>query len=142
MLEYLPSKEIKGGKEGGDNILNLGRDPKAKDRKGIGTVVLPIPAGISDTNACNWQGGDLDALKGAVAAAAMSGITQGLGAMAGAIGKGLEDANKDSKTKTIFATAAAAAAAGGDGAALLARTEGIVINPNMELLFNLSLIHI
>jgi hypothetical protein len=136
MLEYLPSKEIKGGKEGGDNILNLGRDPKAKDRKGIGTVVLPIPAGISDTNACNWQGGDLDALKGAVAAAAMSGITQGLGAMAGAIGKGLEDANKDSKTKTIFATAAAAAAAGGDGAALLARTEGIVINPNMELLFN------
>ncbi len=136
MLKYLPSKEIKGGKDGGDNILNLGRDPKAKDRKGIGTVVLPIPAGISDINACNWQGGDLDALKGAVAAAAMSGITQGIGAMAGAIGKGLGDANKDSKTKTIFATAAAAAAAGGDGAALLARTEGIVINPNMELLFN------
>jgi len=136
MLEYLPSKEIKGGKEGGDNILNLGRDPKAKDRKGIGTVVLPIPAGISDTNTCNWQGGDLDALKGAVAAAAMSGITQGLGAMAGAIGKGFEDAIKDPNTKTATATGFAAAAAGGDGAALLARTEGIVINPNMELLFN------
>ncbi len=136
MLEYLPSKEIKGGKEGGDNILNLGRDPKAKNRKGIGTVVLPIPAGISDTNACNWQGGDLDALKGAVAAAAMSGITQGLGAMAGAIGKGFGDAIKDPNTKTATATAFAAVAAGGDGAALLARTEGIVINPNMELLFN------
>ena len=136
MLEYLPSKEIKGGKEGGDNILNLGRDPKAKNRKGIGTVVLPIPAGISDTNACNWQGDNLDALKGAAAAAAMSGITQGIGAMAGAIGKGFEDAIKDPKTKTAIATGFAAAAAGGDGAALLARTEGIVINPNMELLFN------
>ena len=136
MLKYLPSKEIKGGKEGGDNILNLGRDPKAKNREGIGTVVLPIPAGISDMNACSWQGGDLDALKGAAAAAAMSGITQGLGAMAGAIGKGFEDAIKDPKVKSAVATGFAAAAAGGDGAALLARTEGIVINPNMELLFN------
>lgn len=136
MLEYLPSKEIKGGKEGGDNILNLGRDPKAKNRNGIGTVVLPIPAGISDMNACSWQGGDLDALKGAAAAAAMSGITQGLGAMAGAIGKGFEDAIKDPKAKPAVATGFAAVAAGGDGAALLARTEGVVINPNMELLFN------
>jgi len=136
MLEYLPSKGITAGKEGGDNILNLGRDPKAQNRKGIGTVVLPIPAGISDTNACNWQGNDLDALKGALAAAALSGITQGIGAMAGAIGKGFGDANKDPQAKNAVATGFAAVAAGGDGAALLARTEGIVINPNLELLFN------
>ena len=136
MLKYLPSKGITAGKEGSDNILNLGRDPKAQNREGIGTVVLPIPAGISDTNACNWQGNDLDALKGAAAAAAMSGITQGIGAMVGAIGKGFGDANKDPDTKSLLATGLAAAASGGDGAALLSRTEGVVINPNMELLFN------
>ena len=50
--------------------------------------------------------------------------------------KYIEEAKKNSGgVATAVGTAIAASAAGVDGQALLARTTGMVMNPNMELLF-------
>ena len=135
LLEYQASGFGSLGTSGGQQTLELGgkRDPK---RKGIGTVILPIPSGISDTNSCNWGSNELDALKAALAASAYTGITEGIGAGLSKLGASATQGTQDPTTKKAVASAFTAAAMGGDNAAILSRAEGAVINPNMELLFN------
>jgi hypothetical protein len=109
------------------------RDSK---RNGIGSVVLPIPSGISDTNAASWNGGELDAAKAFAANVALTGITQGLGKAADKVGEGAEAiSNNSGEAATGLAALFAAAAVGTDAGSLLSRTQGAVLNPNMELLF-------
>jgi len=131
MLEYQPP----GLGALGSSTLNAGRKRDA-NRKGIGTVVLPIPSGIADTNSANWAQNELSAEKAALAAAAYAGITEGLGKGIESLGSSIKEATKDEDTKKALGAAFAGAAMGGDAAALLSRAEGVVINPNMELLFN------
>jgi hypothetical protein len=66
MLQYSPS-----GLRGGERT-------KPESRT-IGTVVLPIPNGISDTNSVDWGQNTLNAVEAAAAAAAFTSITDGLG---------------------------------------------------------------
>jgi len=129
MLKYKPS-----------GLKFIGKSP-VSERTGtgseiIGTVVLPIPSGISDTNACNWGENPLNAVEAGAAAAAFQGITKGIGAGVKEAGESLKKVLGDSSTKTGIAALFTANAVGTDGGAVLSRTAGIVINPNMELLFN------
>ena len=129
MLEYKPS-----------GLKFIGKSP-VSERTGtgsniIGTVVLPIPSGISDTNACVWGENTLNAATAAAAAAAFAGITKGIGAGVKEAGDSLTKALADPATKTGIAALFTANAVGTDGGAILARTAGVVINPNLELLFN------
>jgi len=144
MLEYKPSGLGKGkGVSGGQNILQIGGGRGsdkdwATNRKIAGTVTLPIPSGISDTNAVDWGENNMNALQAALAAGALTGIKEGLGSMFGALGDTFSQtmSQEGEGVKSLASSAFAAAAVGGDTAAILSRAEGIVVNPNMELLFN------
>ena len=130
MMEYVP-KGL-GGEEGQFG----GGDRNVDSSRSIGRVVLPIPAGINDSNQVSWQSGEMNAGQMALAQIALTGITDGL-TKAGeeardqvnkALGAGAGDV-KSAITQTI------AGAATGDQKALMQRSTGQVINPNMELLF-------
>ena len=129
MMEYVPKKL--GGEAG-----QFGGAQRTTSGRSIGRVVLPIPGGINDSNQVNWASGEMNAGQMALAQIALTGITEGL-TEAGkeartqinkALGAGAGDV-KSALTQTI------AGAATGDNKALMQRTTGQVINPNMELLF-------
>ena len=131
MMKYVP-KGLDGKKDqfgGGDRKMDASRS--------IGRVVLPIPAGINDSNNTSWASGEMNAGQMALAKIALTGITDGL-KKAGdetatqlkkIAGAGKEDV-KDAIAQTI------AGAATGDQKALMQRASGQVVNPNMEMLFS------
>ena len=130
MMEYMPKKmQFNEG-----NMSGFGERPK--NRKSLGTVVLPIPSGIQDSNAVSWGGDKMDPMAAATANIALAAVQKGLGEAGVKIGDAATGllANKD-ETKTALGTAIAGLAAGTGGAQLLTRTTGQVLNPNMELLF-------
>ena len=123
MLEYKPSG-IRGGER-----------TKPENRT-IGTVVLPIPNGISDTNSADWGQNTLNAVEAAAAAAAFTSITEGLGKGIKEAGDSFKEFLGEGETKKGAAALFTSAAVGTAGAQVLSRTSGSVINPNLELLFN------
>jgi hypothetical protein len=135
MLEYKPSgvgalqpagKSARGSTAGGN----------FKERTILGSVVLPIPNNISDTNSMDWGSNSMNALEAALAAAAFTGITGGIGKGVQSFGKSMEAFVGEDKSGKAIGAAFAGAAVGGNSAAILSRAEGAVINPNLELLFN------
>lgn len=119
-----------------DSKGSLGPSERAGNRKSLGKVVLPIPAGIGDSNNTSWSQGEMNAGQMALAKIALTGITKGLkeagseaGDILGNIGGNKEEV-KDAIAQQI------AGAATGDSKALMQRSTGQVINPNMEMLFN------
>jgi len=138
LLEYQPSG-IGAGESGiGPGIGGGREDPKkaGKNRTRKGSVILPIPSGISDTNACDWGSNSMNAFEAAATSAAFTSVTEGLGVGIDQAISSIKKAGADTGTKTGVAALFAAAAGGGDAAAVLKRASGQVINPNMELLFN------
>jgi len=135
MLKYKPSgvgatqsagKSDRGSTVGGN----------FKERTILGSVVLPIPNNISDTNSMDWASNPMNALEAGLAAAAFTGITEGIGKGVETLGAGFQAGADDPATKRAIGAAFAGAAVGGNSAAILSRAEGTVINPNLELLFN------
>ena len=134
MLEYKPSG-VGAFQPAGQS------DRKTKngipvDRTILGSVVLPIPNNISDTNSMDWGSNSMNALEAGLAAAAFTGITGGIGKGVETLGAGFQAGAEDPATKRAFGAAFAGAAVGGNSAAILSRADGTVINPNLELLFN------
>jgi hypothetical protein len=127
MLKYEPKK-----------VSGFGFSERNKDRASIGSVTLPIPGGISDSNACNWGDDTMNPLQIAGAALALGAlgsdsVTGGLG---GALGDLKNQVVENNQTvKSAIAGATASAAIGSDINSLLGRTQGVIINPNLELLF-------
>lgn len=137
MLKYIPGGLNSSG--GGEGLGTVGSRPEIGKRSPIGTVILPIPSGISDTNSVQWGSENMNAAEAFAAQAALTTIKQGFAAGANVVGEATAQVANDPATnkdvKTGFAAAFAAAATGTNGSAVLARTEGAVLNPNMELLF-------
>ena len=128
MLKYKPKKFDKE---------NFGFSARERnfDSESIGTVVLPIPSGISDNNAANWSDATMNAMEVEAANAALSGSTGGGKDFAEAASNSLQKVSKNAgETKTAIAAVFADSAVGTRG--LLTRTTGAIINPNLELLFN------
>ena len=132
MLEYKPKQ-----REDNPSTSNLSgwkdRGP-LQNRKAIGTVMLPIPGGITSTDNVQWGGDKMDPAQTAMANIALSSINEGLGAGVDELSKSTQAAVGSEDTRKALSTAIASAASG-SGAQLLQRTEGAIINPNMELLF-------
>ena len=104
------------------------------NRKPIGAVILPI-VGPKDSNKVGWGGKSMSAVDIALAQAALGTIKEGAAGLKQAGEDILSDVQTDSSNiKKGVAAFFAQQATGVQG--LLARTEGIVINPNLELLFN------
>jgi len=100
----------------------------------IGTVVLPIPAGISDQNSCNWGQDELDPFKALGVDIAQTSIVQGIGAGMNTLGDAATSvANNSGDAGSAVANKFVEAATGTQN--ILSRTQGRVVNPNMELLF-------
>lgn len=111
-----------------------------------GTVILPIPEGIQDSNSASWGSGDMGPIQTATMGAAM-GIIGGpdpLKAGANAItnlfqklGAASQTAIGQDLSQTFFASQATKALTGsGDFNQALSRQTGAVFNSNTELLFN------
>ena len=128
MYKYVPNK-FSAARFGMDNSGRQGAD-----RASIGSVVLPITAGISDQNKCDWGSSSMtifDMVKANVATSAIfDGLGEGVKTGLGEIKKVFEQ--KD-ESGTAIGMAFAAQAAGVDK--LLPRLTGNIFNPNMELLF-------
>jgi hypothetical protein len=129
MHEYVPSKAApKGSSQFGFSRGELGSP--------IGTVVLPIPSGISDQNKADWGPSQMTALDVAKADIAREAIFNGIaeGANTGLDYVDRIRANSGAISAAV-GNALSAVAAGVDSQELLSRTTGQVLNPNMELLF-------
>ena len=135
MHEYVPGElsgsDIGGGLQGfGFNSGSNNLGPS------IGSVTLPIPSGITDQNKADWGSNSMTALDIAKADIAKTAIFEGLQKGVGKFDEYIKKVQANSgPTASAVGNAFAAAAAGVDAQALLARTTGMVMNPNMELLF-------
>ena len=134
MLEFKPRKVASG--PGSFGKVQQRTKPGEKGRKGIGTVMLPVPGGITDQNNADWGDGRMNPLQAAGLEVAGKTLSQGLeagmvsaGNQIGGIGANADQAK--SAVKGLFT----AGAIGLDPNEVLARTQGAVINPNLELLF-------
>ena len=134
MLEYKPSGT--GATQSAGQSDRKTKNGIPVDRTILGSVVLPIPNNISDTNSMDWGSDDMNALEAALAAAAFTGITGGIGEGVQSFGKSMEAFMGDDKSGKALGATFAAGAVRGNNAEILSRAEGAVINPNLELLFN------
>jgi hypothetical protein len=133
MHEYVPSKVGKSDIGGNVNTFGFERGDLGPS---IGSVVLPIPSGISDQNKADWGSNSMTALDIAKAEIARRAIFNNLSDGAKAVGDYINTIKQNSgETVSAVGNSLAASAAGVDGQALLSRTTGQVLNPNMELLF-------
>ena len=129
MLEFKPRKVTNQGA--------LGKVQKReKGRKGIGTVMLPVPGGITDQNNADWGDGRMNPLQAAGLEAAGRALSGNLEAGMRSAGDAIKalGSNKE-ETKSTLKGLFSAGAVGLDPNEVLARTQGAVINPNLELLF-------
>jgi hypothetical protein len=126
MLKYEPKK-----------ISGFGFGERDSTRESIGTVTLPIPGGLSDSNACNWGDDTMGPLQLAAAGAALKLLTPDgstpIGAALGDLKSQLVTNNTE--MKQLIQGKFAASAVGADPNSLLSRTQGMILNPNLELLF-------
>ena len=129
-LKY-EAKQIEGLSFGARARVSVG----GGSARSQGTVTLPIQSGIEDSNNATWQDDSMDPLqliKAGISAAAID-TNKDFGENLKKVGEGIqEEAGKGNVQKVLTGIFAGKAAGVSN---LLARTEGIVINPNLELLF-------
>ena len=128
-LEYEPKELSTSGSVGFKAKTQLDQKTVVK------RVILPIPGGLTDNNAVDWGQKTMTAVDIAKSDLALSslegggeGFTKAMEDAAGTI-KNNKDSIKEALSKQI------AGSITGTGSQLLQR-EGMVMNPNMELLFN------
>ena len=129
MLEYQPG-QFKSGS-------------KASERKttSLGSVILPIPPGLADTNTVSWNQHTMNELQMAGGQAAMGVMNSNnfFKGMADGANELLTQAQNQSGALKQLAQIALVGQIPGINATtnqLLARDQGQILNPNMELLFN------
>lgn len=131
MLRYVPKKLDK------ESNQNLGgfKERQSWDQRIIGKVFLPIPGGISDTNSVTWGSDNMTPLESGLAAMVDEAIGGGISAGVDVGGNKTEAlSNNSGDVKTALKAYFTQNAIGKSG--ILARTEGAIQNPNMELLFS------
>lgn len=112
----------------------------------FGTVILPMPNNISESNETGWGSNELSTLTAAALGASIKGVASitdfDLSGLGNALG-GLGGIRGTAASKTILDLATLRAGTGVvskfglnvDPAAYLSRATGTVVNPNLELLF-------
>ena len=89
-------------------LVGLDSSERNSDRASIGSVILPIPGGISDANACDWGGDTMNPLQIAAAGMALSMLDN-----SSVIGDGLSGALSDLKNQVVSNTGAVKGAIAG-----------------------------
>ena len=130
ILEYKP----KGFKARANKLDFFGERSIMKDRTPVGTIVLPIPANIGDANSCDWGEDSMNAVQAAMANIGINFLTNAN--ITGTVTNTAEGVkNNKEAVKDLLGTAIVEAATGASAGALLSRAKGVIMNPNMELLF-------
>ena len=101
----------------------------------IGAVTLPIPGGISDKNAVDWNMNEMNAAQIAASQLVKEFLGKGGEATAEKAQAMFETASKNDGVEVKKALANMFTESLTGTSNILARTEGMVLNPNMELLF-------
>jgi len=150
VVEYESIAQITGG-----SLTNVAGSRRNQGKNKSKTILLPIPSNISDTNAARYGSSELNSIAGAAIGGIVDVMEAG-GAYSKGMGAGTQEVMKKlgetitsitGKTgglegfQGFFTRQLASQAAGMLGAnitpsQLLARTQGEILNPNMELLFN------
>ena len=135
MMAFKPTK-LKGSMSLGEGqgSASLGISDRDPDRKTIGTVILPVPGGIQDSQQVSWTQDTINPMQLALANIALSTISEGVKEGATNATDLVKSALKSEDTKTALGTYIAGQASGAQN--LLTRTTGAIMNPNMELLFS------
>lgn len=129
-LEYRVSGFDRG------KINSAGERASTKTAKRLGTVILPIPAGIKSSNSVDWDAGSMTAVQSVLAnAITTAGEQSSVGAGVNDLMSSVQAAAGSSNVKKALVAALATQGSGSDAGAILSRTTGSVMNPNMELLF-------
>lgn len=128
-LKY-EAKELQGLSFGARDRVTVG----GGGSRSVGTVTLPIQSGIKDSNAAEWGGDEMNPLQIAgldIATGAIGGGIDGVGQSLNRVSSEVSKVAPQIKTALtgIFASKATGVKN------VLARTEGVIINPNLELLF-------
>ena len=109
-------------------------DPGGGSGRSKGTVTLPIQSGIKDQNAAGWGEDTMTPVDIAKAGFALKTIKGGFAGMDESINKIAAQLKTDTTDfEALVGTTFAEKAANVKG--LLARTQGVIQNPNLELLF-------
>ena len=133
ILEYSPS--LAKGNEGKGRIVTLeGNNPIVKGSKKIGTITLPIPAGISDSNTVGWQDDKINDLQKAAADAANIFLSGGTAEQSAAPLTGVAQQGASPEGADVVRGIFTGMAVGNQK--LMQRTQGAVLNNNAELLFS------
>ena len=127
---------------GSENLTTRGEiDPRLGSP--TETITLPMIPAISESNKVGWGGKELNELQAAAARIAGNAIKAGDGFNIGAAAKELVDSTQKEANAILTQNpglkdaivAYFAGQAAGVGGALLTRSTGAVLNPNLELLF-------
>ena len=125
MMKYVPKKFDKE---------QFGFEDRETKGRSIGSVILPIPAGIGDAQAVSWGGNSMSAVQAAIAQAALDAITKGpQEGVDSLLNSAQKVAGNSGEASTALANTLAGMASGQQG--LLTRTTGAILNPNLDLLF-------
>lgn len=147
ILEYSPSLGRQNQSQGGTGqfgstkkravTLTSSGIPVVAGSQRIGTITLPIPAGISDGNTVAWQDDRLNQLQAEAAKAADAFFTGGVeaaaeqgGKSAEALAKAAKEGDAQTAVKSLFLSSAV------NGNNVAGRAYGAAFNNNLELLFN------
>ena len=117
-----------------NNKRLVGADRRTSDIKG--SVVLPIPGNLSDKNAVDFKNGTLNPLEVAIGSLSLAALLNpsSLGDEGGRI---LNQARSDiNNVRSGVANLFTGRVLNKTGNELLARTQGAIVNPNLELLFS------
>jgi len=113
-------------------INSAGERPSTKTAKRLGTVILPIPAGIAATNETRYTEGKMSAVQ-SVLANAITNVGEGQNP---GLLDAVENAAGSKNVKDALLAALATQGSGADAGAILSRKTGQIMNPNTELLFS------
>jgi len=130
MMKYEP-KDVGGDK--GDAAITFSERSTDVNSRRIGSVLLPIPGGISDGMNVSWNQENMDPIALAKGQFVLNAIQSGDLA---ASGEDIINTIKNNPGTKEGVANLLAGAASGTGNQLLTRTTGSILNPNMELLFN------
>ena len=134
-LRYAPKvRETASGNLSGFKERGIDKEGNKIDRTPVGTAMLPIPGGITSTDTVAWGSDKMDPAAAAMANIALTTIEKSVGAGFDEFAGAAQAAVGSEETRKALSTAIAGQASG-TGAQLLQRTQGAIINPNMELLF-------
>ena len=115
----------------------VGEEQEKLKADALGSIILPIPAQLTDSNSANWKSGNMNFLQEQGLGAAnnfMSGNATGAGKN---INEVVASISQSPLVKDYFATQALNSLGGNMSMeSVMARSSGQIINPNMELLFS------